>query len=149
MNLTYKFPSSYTSELKEISLCEKAHFSDACSYATLSALISSGAVAVAAYDTDKLCGFGYISIAPGEAELLRIAVNPEMRGKGIAKSILSLLHKKAKELGCEEIFLEVRESNIKAIRLYESDGYIKIGTRRGFYKDPKEDAILYKKNLKG
>lgn len=149
MKLTYKFPDSGSPELKEISICEKAHFSDACSYATLSALISSGAVAVAAYYEDKLCGFGYISIAPGEAELLRIAVNHEMRGRGIAKSMLSLLHEKAKELGCEEIFLEVRESNANAIRLYESVGYIKIGTRRGFYKDPKEDAILYKKNLKG
>lgn len=147
MTVSYKTSFLTDSDIEKISLCEHAHFSDACSCATLRALIESGAVVAAAFCGEDVCGFGYISVAPGEGELLRIAVNSEYRGKGIAKKLLSLLHGGAREAGCEAIFLEVRESNLAAISLYESAGYTRIGTRKGFYKSPREDALLYKKEL--
>ena len=147
MKLTYKFSDLDTSDIENIASCEAKHFSDACSGKALSSLLAMGAIAVTAYDGDTLCGFGYLSVAPGEGELLRIAVNEDHRGCGIGKEILSILHKRARALGCGSVFLEVRESNLNAIGLYESMGYTRIGIRKGFYKAPREDAFLYKKDL--
>jgi len=147
MEITYKTSGLSGEDLKKISLCEAEHFSDACSCETLHTLAESGAIFTAAFDGDAICGFAYVSVAPFEAELLRIAVSREYRGRGIAKKLLSLLSESAINAGCEDIFLEVRESNASAIALYESCGYVKTGMRKGFYKNPREDALLYKKSL--
>lgn len=76
--------------------------------------------------------------APGEREILFIAVDPAFRRRGIAK--LLLLH----ELGASrgEWFLEVRKSNTAAIRLYESLGFQVSGRRENYYPDPSEPAIV-------
>lgn len=78
----------------------------------------------------------------GDAELVNIAVLPEYRGKGIGKLLLSHSLQKAKELGCENMLLEVRRSNDNAIKLYESFGFIKISERKRYYADPVEDALV-------
>ena len=145
--MVYKGDEFTQEEIYQISACEKAHFSDAGSAESLQTMLQDRVAAVAAFIEDKLCGFGYIYIAPGEAELLRIAVNEEYRGLGIARGILSRLHQKASENLCEKMFLEVRRSNSDAIRLYEAAGYTQIGVRKGFYRDPKEDALLYSADL--
>jgi ribosomal-protein-alanine N-acetyltransferase len=76
--------------------------------------------------------------APGEREILFIAVDPVHRRRGIAKRLLQ------NELdGLRgEWFLEVRESNLAAIRLYESLGFSVAGKRENYYPDPPEPAIV-------
>lgn len=77
-------------------------------------------------------------IAPAEREILFIAVDPACRRRGIAKR---LLHN---ELDGRhgEWFLEVRESNLAAIRLYETLGFQTAGRREDYYLDPPEPAIV-------
>ena len=146
-DIVYKVKDFTEEEIELISECERHHFSDACSSQSLKKMLNSDFHSVTAFDNDEVCGFGYIYVAPGEAELLRIAVYEKYRGFGIAASILSQLHETARSMGCDSIFLEVRRSNERAIRLYESSGYEKIGIRKDFYKNPREDAVLYKKSL--
>lgn len=77
-----------------------------------------------------------------DGEILLIGVSAEKRGKGIGKEILSALLKRAdREKG---IFLEVREGNTAARRLYGNAGFTEIARRRNYYKDPQEDAVIMK-----
>lgn len=82
----------------------------------------------------------------GEAELLRIAVNPEARGRGLGRSILGASTEALYNLGITELHLEVRVSNTAARRLYEAEGWREAGLRKGYYRDG-EDAALYGKHL--
>jgi ribosomal-protein-alanine N-acetyltransferase len=76
--------------------------------------------------------------APGEREILFVAVDPAFRRRGIAKRLLQ------NELDGSRgtWFLEVRESNLAAIRLYESLGFQGAGRRENYYPDPPEPAIV-------
>jgi [ribosomal protein S18]-alanine N-acetyltransferase len=76
--------------------------------------------------------------APGEREILFIAVDPAHRRRGIAKALLQ------NELNGSpgEWFLEVRESNLAAIGLYESLGFRQAGRRENYYSHPPESAIV-------
>jgi ribosomal-protein-alanine N-acetyltransferase len=75
---------------------------------------------------------------PDEHELLNLAVAPEHRRKGIARTLLDY----AKRQGPGLWFLEVRESNTAARTFYKSHGFIDFGKRKGYYQEPYEDAIV-------
>jgi [ribosomal protein S18]-alanine N-acetyltransferase len=77
-------------------------------------------------------------IAPGEREILFIAVDPAHRRRGIAKGLL----KNELDGSRGAWFLEVRESNLAAIRLYETLGFQVAGRREEYYSDPPESAIV-------
>jgi ribosomal protein S18 acetylase RimI-like enzyme len=82
----------------------------------------------------------------GEAELLRIAVTPEARGQGLGRKLLRESSEALRGLGISELHLEVRVSNTAARRLYEAEGWLCQGLRKGYYRDG-EDAALYGKRL--
>ena len=79
----------------------------------------------------------------GEQEILQLGVLPAYRGQGLARDLLLSLP------GGESYFLEVRESNQAARRLYESIGFVELGRRPNYYQNPKEDAVLMKGDLHG
>nr|WP_255347762.1 ribosomal protein S18-alanine N-acetyltransferase [Hydrogenivirga sp. 128-5-R1-1] len=81
-----------------------------------------------------------------EAEILMIAVEKSMQGKGVGKFILNKFIKDMKKLCIKEIFLEVAEDNVKAINLYKSLGFNEFDVRKKYYKDDK-NAILMKKSV--
>jgi ribosomal-protein-alanine N-acetyltransferase len=87
---------------------------------------------------------GFISLAwvIDEGEIRNIAVLPELRRRGIASLLLNAAEERAREIGVTTLYLEVRESNVAAIRLYEERGYAAVGHRRGYYRNPREDAII-------
>lgn len=84
--------------------------------------------------------------AAGEAELLRIAVDPAVRRGGAGRRILRHCQAELARMGVEACHLEVRVSNAGARLLYESEGWENRGLRRGYYRDG-EDAALYGWNL--
>lgn len=77
-------------------------------------------------------GFVMTRHAPGEEELLLIAVKPEHRGRGLGRALLSRLASEALERGAERIFLEMRSNN-PAERLYREFGFEPIGRRNNYY----------------
>lgn len=79
-----------------------------------------------------------------ESELLEIAVQPAMQGRGYGKALLAQAIALARRNGAVRMFLEVRESNAPARKMYTSFGFEETGRRRNYYptEDGREDAIL-------
>lgn len=89
----------------------------------------------------EIAGYVVLRKILDEAELLSIAVKPELRRKGIATELMKSLLNEIKD-SVRYCFLEVRVSNIKAINLYEKLGFKKVGLRKKYYTLPEEDAII-------
>ncbi len=77
-----------------------------------------------------------------ELHVATIATHPEFRGQGIGRKILLYALCAAKGEGAIKSFLEVRESNEVARKMYHHFGFVEDGRRKGYYKDNGEDAIL-------
>ena len=74
-----------------------------------------------------------------------IAVSPDYRRCGIAQMLMQSMEKYGNDKNVTSYFLEVRQSNLPAIALYEKMGYKNIGIRKGFYEKPVEDAVIMSK----
>lgn len=77
-----------------------------------------------------------------EVNIFNVAVIPKARRKGIGANLISDMIISAKKKGAEIFNLEVRPSNLPAIGLYESNGFVFYGIRKNYYENPKENAIL-------
>ena len=84
--------------------------------------------------------------AAQEAELLRIAVSPDVRRQGLAHRLLEESERFLLGEGISALFLEVRTSNTAARALYETLGWAQQHTRKAYYRDG-EDAAIYGKRL--
>lgn len=78
----------------------------------------------------------------GEVYITNVAVFEKFRRKGVAKKLIDALLKTAKAENGNFVTLEVRESNIPAVSLYEKCGFEKVGERKNFYEKPRENAVL-------
>ena len=74
--------------------------------------------------------------------MMNIAVHPDCRRRGIAAALITELVSCLKEGGSRILRLEVRQSNAPAIALYESLGFLQLGLRKNYYRNPKEDALI-------
>src|SRR5512144_3190359 len=94
--------------------------------------------------------YGVLMLAPGEAQLLNLSVVPDARRRGLGRALLRRFIDDARRLGAEQLFLEVRPSNVAAIRLYETEGFVCIGRRDAYYpaRSPeaaREDALVMRR----
>lgn len=81
-----------------------------------------------------------------ELHVATIATHPDYRGRGIGKKILIHALQAARDEGVFRAFLEVREGNAAAIKMYQNLGFVEDGRRKEYYKDKNEDAILMSLN---
>ncbi|MBE0681148.1 MAG: ribosomal protein S18-alanine N-acetyltransferase [Anaerolineales bacterium] len=81
-----------------------------------------------------------------EIHIATIATHPDFRGRGIGRNLLSHALRSAMDEGVVKSFLEVRESNEVARKMYRSFGFMEDGRRKEYYKDNGEDAILMSLN---
>ncbi len=93
-------------------------------------------------ENGEITGFCVMRVFGDEAELFNIAVSPERRNAHIGETLLTEALEYAKSKKVSAVFLEVRESNTAARKLYEKKGFRSIGVRRGYYDFPTEDAVL-------
>ena len=98
--------------------------------------------ALGAFCEDKLVGYVMWLFAGDCFEILNVATDPSMRRRGIARKMIKLLAGYAGECQINNILLEVRQSNTPARTLYESLGFVDVGVRKNYYKNPIENAIL-------
>jgi ribosomal-protein-alanine N-acetyltransferase len=108
------------------------------SYVVKSALTDKGAQIVA---------YAFLRRVLDELHLLKIAVTPSRRGSGIANWFLNYCFTMGAQQRANSVYLEVRLSNIAAIKLYEKLGFREIGRRSNYYPDSKEDAVAMMKNI--
>jgi len=98
---------------------------------------------------EVLVGFYIGEYVAGEATLMDVCVTPEHQGNSFGRFLLEHFFKKAKSMGGEQAFLEVRAKNISALMMYINQGFSEIGRRTGYYPSNVgyEDAIVMKKKL--
>ena len=92
----------------------------------------------------QLAGYIAFSLIADEMEILNLAVHPDRRGDGIGAALLERAFDICIKKGIKTSFLDVKVSNEPAIGLYKKFGYVKIGVRKKYYPDTKEDALLYR-----
>lgn len=103
-------------------------------------LSRASGINLAAVDGPRLAGYLICARYAEAYHLMNIAVDPDLRRRGIARSLIDSMIERA---GVDANFtLEVRVSNAPAIALYESYGFRSVGTRRRYYQDTGEDAII-------
>lgn len=130
------------SDAPAIAQMEKEYFPDNWSERAITEEINRDRVTVLKFG-EKLIGYCIYMIAADEGEILRIAIDKKLRGAKMGQKLLLSVIETMKEKGCNQVFLEVRASNTPAISLYKVMGFNEIGVRKGYYKDPKEDAALF------
>jgi ribosomal-protein-alanine N-acetyltransferase len=94
---------------------------------------------------DEVVGYVGAQIVPDEADMMNVAVSSTHRRKGVARGLILELLDQLKEQGVRSLSLEVRASNSAAITLYDGLGFNQVGRRPGYYKMPKEDALILRK----
>lgn len=91
---------------------------------------------------EELAGYAITWTILDQAELGNVAVTPEARRQGVGRLLVEGALRRVRARGARECFLEVRESNAAARRLYEELGFAAIGRRRRYYSSPVEDALV-------
>lgn len=97
----------------------------------------------------EACAYAVLMVVLDEAHLLNISVRRCDQGRGMGAALLQFLFDEARRHGAQQMFLEVRESNAVALKLYRGRGFEAIGRRKGYYRaDPgREDAIVMRHAL--
>ena len=94
-----------------------------------------------------LVGYAVCWTILDEAELGNVAVAPEARACGVADTLVRAVLERIRQRGARACFLEVRESNLAAQRLYRRRGFEAVGRRRAYYSRPVEDALVMRRHL--
>ena len=126
---------------------EKEVFSKPWSEKSLELCLSDKGFCVCCFENETLAAYCTLIIVLDEAQIINVATAASFRGRGNARSTLQAVFDECKKREINYISLEVRESNIPAISLYESLGFTIEGKRKDFYKNPRENALVMIKNL--
>ena len=103
------------------------------------------AVWMVALHDDVVVGYVGSQTVWGETDMMNIAVHPGWRRRGIAEILIEQLIVELKRRGSNSLSLEVRLSNEPAIALYRKLGFRQVGCRPNYYRNPKEDALILRK----
>lgn len=103
---------------------------------------------VACDSAESVVGYAIARVIDAESELFNIAVRPDVRGGGLGSLLLDAAMHRCMAAGAEEMWLEVRASNRVAIALYRARGFVVVGTRKGYYSSPREDALVLRADMR-
>jgi ribosomal-protein-alanine N-acetyltransferase len=128
-------------------LAESPHWPESAYLDALNPESTPRRIAVVAAGSDEIEGFTVASLLPPQAELESIAVAAGSQRRGVGRMLLDGLLSELRTAGVIEITLEVRASNDAALAFYRRAGFVETGTRRAYYADPVEDALLMRLDL--
>ena len=134
--------------LVEVCRLEQACFAEPWSEKSLTLLLEENAIGITLWADGCLVAYGGLLTVLDEGQITNIAVSPDSRRRGFGKAVLTALTEAARERGLSVLSLEVRASNAAAIGLYETNGWVKAGERKNFYRFPTESAIVMLLDLK-
>ena len=98
-----------------------------------------------AVEGDKVAGYVGSQSVMGESDMMNVAVHPDFRRQGIGERLILELIDQLANRGNHSLTLEVRASNVSAIALYRKLGFEQVGLRKNYYRNPKEDALILRK----
>ncbi len=129
--------------VKQVAELEKQSFSEPWSeQAFFDVINSKNARVYCVFDEVGFIGYSGLSFCIDEGEITNVAIREDLRGKGYGKKLMERVIEAERQKGITKLFLEVRESNENAIRLYKSVGFKATGIRKNFYAKPVENAVL-------
>ena len=132
-------------DLPDVSRIERASFADPWGPGDFRSVMESPqTIFLVAVDeiSEGIVGYAVALTVLDESEILNIAVDPPMRGRGLGGRLLDAAIAGVVGRGAVAAFLEVRESNSAARELYRSRGFEELSRRRGYYRTPVEDALV-------
>ena len=125
-------------------LCFSAPWSEAAFLYELNNPLSVWLVAI---DDDLILGYVGSQTVMDESDMMNLAVLPQCRRQGIGEKLVASLIEHLMNRGSVSLTLEVRISNSNAIALYQKMGFSQVGRRPNYYRNPKEDAFILRKEL--
>ncbi len=142
-NSDYSIKKAELSDLPFLEEAERKCFTDPWSVEMLEEEVNHALSVfyILSYRSKQIGYFSYLHILD-ESHILNVAILPEYQGQGHGNELMRSLIATAQELGCTAFTLEVRQSNAKAVSLYEKYGFKLVGVRKGYYTDG-EDALIY------
>lgn len=130
-------------DLEQVADLERQCFTESWSYKLLEAgLHSDYDVYYVFQQEERILGYCNLRILAGEGEVQRIAVLPGYRRLGVARKMMEAMVTCARVSLVSAISLEVRQGNLPARNLYESFGFRAEAVRKGYYRNPSEDALI-------
>ena len=157
-NVTLTVRRCVPADIERRASIERVSFSDPWSFETLSAAYAlrhmrvlvaeeSGRGGGQGSAAPVLVGYVLALVMADEGEIADVAVAPEARRRGVARTLLNQLIGDMIAEGVRALYLEVRESNAAARGLYRSLDFEQVGRRRDYYQYPTEDALLLRRDL--
>ena len=141
-----KYTDMKAEHVSQVAQLEKICFADPWSEMSIaSELQSIWSYWVVAVQDDAVVGYIGSQSSIDESDVMNVAVHPDWRRQGIAEQLIVHLIDQLKSRGSHALMLEVRASNAPAIALYEKLGFRQVGLRKNYYRNPKEDALILRK----
>ena len=135
--------AAHVSAIAEI---EKLCFNDPWSEKSIASELNNRlSLWLVALDGERVVAYVGSQSVLGETDMMNIAVHPDYRRQGIAEALVISLVQALKEKGNHSLMLEVRASNAPAKALYEKLGFQQVGLRKNYYRNPREDACILRK----
>lgn len=135
-----------TEHVPQVARLEKLCFADPWSEMSIAQELQSiWSYWVVAVHRDEVVGYIGSQSSIDETDVMNVAVHPDWRRQGIAENLIGQLIQELKNRGSHALMLEVRASNAPAIALYEKLGFRQVGLRKNYYRNPKEDALILRK----
>ena len=136
------------SHVSQVAVLEKLCFSDPWSENSVASELNNPlSLWLVALDGERVAGYVGSQSVMGESDMMNIAVHPDYRRQGLGEKLVEELVIALQAAGNNCLTLEVRVSNAPAVSLYEKTGFSRIGLRKNYYRNPKEDALILRKEF--
>ena len=136
------------SHVPQIAELEKVCFADPWSVTSIETELTSRlSLWFVAVEGDTVVGYVGSQTVIDESDVMNIAVHPDYRRRGIGEALLETLADALREKGSRGLTLEARVSNTPAVSLYKKAGFLQVGLRKNYYRNPTEDALILRKAL--
>lgn len=142
MMLTYMKPQ----HVAQVAALEKMCFADPWSENSIASELNNGlSLWLVAVEQEQVVGYIGSQTVMDASDMMNVAVHPQFRKQGIATGLIGMLVEELRKRGSHSLTLEVRASNEGAIRVYAGLGFQEVGRRKNYYRNPKEDALILRK----
>ena len=130
----------------QVAALEKLCFSDPWSENSVASELKNPlSLWLVALEGETVAGYIGSQSVEGEADMMNVAVHPDFRRQGVGAQLVVALEQALRQRQVCSLSLEVRASNAPARALYEKLGFRQVGCRPNYYRHPKEDGLILRK----